>query len=221
MLLGHILTKTIRMKVLYTFIFLLTYHICAAQDNWQKPLQHILTKLDASKSFDTWKSEIDSLEVLTKAHPNEFLLQYYTGWACTQSSFQAPKGQADPLTERAEPYVKKALDMQPKNTEALTLMSYWLSARINASPTRGASLGSDSKDYADKAIAIDSTNPRAYLLKALVVYHTPGIFGGGKKKAEPLIAEAGQRFKNFKPENSLAPHWGNDIYQQLVTDSKD
>lgn len=213
--------KTIRMKVLYTLLLIFSSQLTFAQDSWQSSLQKIVTRLDGSRSFDTWKSGIDSLEALTKAHPDAYLLQYYTGWACTQASFQAPKGQADPLTEKAEPYVKKALEMQPKNTEALTLMSYWLSARISASPTRGASLGSDSKEYADKAIAIDSSNPRAYLLKALVVYHTPGIFGGGKKKAEPLIAEAGQRFKAFKPENSLAPHWGNDIYQQLVADSKD
>lgn len=209
------------MKVLFTILLFLSYQCTFAQDAWQQPLQKVLTQLDTAKTFDTWGKNIDTLEALAKAHPDEFLLQYYTGWALTQSSFKAPKGQTEPLTEQAETYVKKALDLQPKNTEALTLMAYWLSARINASPTRGATLGSDSKDYSDKAIAADSTNPRAYLLKALVVYHTPALFGGGKKKAAPLVAEAGQRFAAFKPDNALAPHWGNDIYQMLAADYKD
>ncbi|WPV66494.1 hypothetical protein [Chitinophaga sp. LS1] len=209
------------MKVLFTLLLFLTCHFTFAQNSWQQPLQKVLSQLDTAKTFGTWQSNINALEPLAKAHPNEFLLQYYIGWAYTQSSFQAPKGQAEPLTDKAESYVKKALDMQPTNTEALTLMAYWLSARINASPTRGATLGSDSKEYSDKAIAADSTNPRAYLLKALVVYHTPALFGGGKKKAAPLVAEAGQRFAAFKPDNALAPHWGNDIYQQLAADYKD
>lgn len=209
------------MKVLFTLLLVLICHFSFAQDSWQQPLQKVLSQLDTAKTIGTWQNNIDALEALVKADPNEFLLQYYTGWAYTQSSFQAPRGQAEPLTDKAESYVKKALDMQPTNTEALTLMAYWLSARINASPTRGATLGSDSKEYSDKAIAADSTNPRAYLLKALVVYHTPAFFGGGKKKAAPLVAEAGQRFAAFKPDNALAPHWGNDIYQQLAADYKD
>ncbi len=218
---GAILIKYLRMKALFTVLLLLSGYVSFAQDAWQQPLQKVLTQLDTARAYDTWLRNIDSLETLTKAHPGEFLLQYYTGWACTQSSFQAPKGQAEPLTEKAATYVKKALGMMPQNTEALTLMEYWLSARINASPTRGATLGGDSKDYSDKAIAADSTNPRAYLLKALVVYHTPALFGGGKKKAAPLVAAAGQRFAAFKPDNALAPHWGNDIYEQLAADYKD
>lgn len=218
---GAILIKYVRMKALFTILLFLSYHFTFAQDAWQQPLQKVLTQLDTAKTYGTWQGNITELETLTKAHPNEFLLQYYTGWACTQSSFQAPKGQAEPLTDKAEPYVKKALDLQPNNTEALTLMAYWLSARINASPTRGATLGPDSKEYSDKAIAADSSNPRAYLMKALVVYHTPALFGGGKKKAASLVATTGQRFAAFKPDNALAPHWGNDIYEQLAADYKD
>lgn len=218
---GAIFTKYVRMKALFTILLVLTCHFIFAQGAWQRPLQEVLTELDTARTYGTWIHNIASLETLTKANPGEFLLQYYTGWACTQYSFQAPKGQAEPLTEKAATYVKKALDMKPKNTEALTLMAYWLSARINASPARGATLGADSKNYSDKAIAADSTNPRAYLLKALVVYHTPALFGGGKKKAAPLVAAAGQRFAAFKPDNALAPHWGNDIYEQLAADYKD
>jgi len=217
---GAILIKYVRMKALFTILLFLICHFSFAQDAWQQPLQKVLTELDTAKTYGTWQRNIASLEALTKANPDAFLLQYYTGWAFTQSSFQAPKGQAEPLTEKAEAHVKKALELQPQNTEALTLMAYWLSARINANPTRGATLGSDSKGYSEKAIAADSTNPRAYLLKALVVYHTPALFGGGKKKAAPLVAEAGQRFAAFKPDNALAPHWGNDIYEQLAADYK-
>ncbi|GAA3926685.1 hypothetical protein GO495_04845 [Chitinophaga oryziterrae] len=194
---------------------------CFGQDTgWQQSLKTELYKLDTSKNFDVWKQSIEKLESLTKAHPEEWLLQYYTGWAYTQPSFQAPPGESEPLTDKAEPYVRKALALQPDNTETLTLMAYWLSARINASPIRGVTLGSDSRSYANKAIAADSANPRAYLVKALVIYHTPAVFGGGKKRAEPIVQETTQRFAAFKPKTAIDPHWGSEICQHLAAEYK-
>jgi hypothetical protein len=207
------------MKLIITLLFV--SFSCFGQDmDWQQSLNTELHKLDTSRNFGVWKQSIDKLELLAKAHPEQWLLQYYTGWACTQPSFQLSREEAESLTERAEPYVKKALALQPDNAETLTLMAYWLSARINASPIRGVTLGSDSRSYANKAIAADTANPRAFLIMALVTYHTPAIFGGGKKKAEPIVQETAQRFAAFKPKTAIAPHWGNDIYQQLAAEYK-
>lgn len=201
---------------LFTTLLLLTGFIAKAQtEDWQQPLKAEIRQLEATGDFDTWQQGAEKLGQLAAAHPEEWLLQYYTGWAYTQSSFRAPKGQADPTTEKAEPFVKKALDLQPDNTETLTLMAYWLSARINANNSRGVTLGGDSRNYSDKAIAADSANPRAYLMKALIIYHTPALFGGGKKKAAPIAEEAGQRFAAFKPKDELSPRWGKEIFHEL------
>jgi len=205
------------MKAFITLLLVLltTGLIAQGQTDWKQSLKEELTQLDKTTDFTVWQQAAEKIGNLTAAHPEEWLLQYYTGWAYTQSSFMAPKGEAEPSTEKAEPYVKKALELQPGNTETLTLMAYWLSARINANGTRGMSLGPDSRSYSDKAIKADSANPRAYLMKALVVYHTPALFGGGKKKAAPIAEEAGQRFADFKPKDELEPHWGNDIFKEL------
>jgi len=205
------------MRVFITLLltFTLTGMIVKAQSDWQELLKKELKHLDTTAAFNTWQESADKISKLAAAHPGEWLLQYYTGWAYTQSSFRAPDGEAEPTTEKAAPYVKKALELQPDNTETLTLMAYWLSARINAKNTRGVSLGPESRSYSDKAIAADSANPRAYLMKALVIYHTPAIFGGGKKKAAPVAEEAGQKFEAFQPKDDLSPHWGNEIYREL------
>jgi hypothetical protein len=188
--------------------------------DWKQSLQEEIRQLEATQDFGRWQQGAEKLGQLTAAHPGEWLLQYYTGWVYTQSSFKAPQGQAEPTTDKAEPYVKKALALQPDNTETLTLMAYWLSSRINAKHSRGVSLGPDSRNYSDKAIAADSANPRAYLMKALVIYHTPALFGGGKKKAAPIVEEAGQRFAEFKPKDELAPRWGGEIFKELEEEMK-
>jgi hypothetical protein len=205
------------MRILFTLLLTTLTGFTSFSQDWQQTLQAELQKLDTSKNISVWKQGIVKLEGLAKAHPDEWLLQYYTGWAYTQPSFQV---EAEELSDKAEPYVKKALELQPSNTETLTLMAYWLSARINASKARGVTLGAESRSYAQKAIEADSSNPRAYLIKALVTYYTPAIFGGGKKKAEPIVQETAQRFAAFKPKNALDPHWGNDIYQQLAAEYK-
>jgi hypothetical protein len=205
------------MRILFTWLITTLTGLNAFSQDWQQPLQEELKKLDTSKNIVVWKQSIAKLESLTKANPDEWLLQYYTGWAYTQPSFQV---EAEALSDKAEPYVKKALELQPDNTETLTLMAYWLSARINASKARGITLGSESRSYAQKAIDADNSNPRAYLIKALVTFYTPAVFGGGKKKAEPIVQETAERFAAFKPKTALDPHWGNDIYQQLAAEYK-
>lgn len=205
------------MKICFALLLTILSGFASYAQSWQQPLQAELRILDTSKNISVWKQSIAKLEALTKANPDQWLLQYYTGWAYTQPSFQA---EAEKLSDKAEPYVKKALELQPSNTETLTLMAYWLSARINASKARGVTLGAESRSYAEKAIEADSTNPRAYLIKALVTYYTPAVFGGGKKKAEPIVQETTRRFAAFKPETPLDPHWGNDICQQLAAEYK-
>lgn len=205
------------MKAFITLLLtmLTTGYVAQGQTDWKQSLKEELKQLDNTTDFAIWQQGAEKIGNLATAHPDEWLLQYYTGWAHTQSSFKAPEGQAEAATEKAEPFVKKALDLQPDNTETLTLMAYWLSARINAKNSRGVSLGPESRNYSEKAIAADSANPRAYLMKALVIYHTPALFGGGKKKAAPIVEEAGQRFAGFKMKDELEPHWGNDIYKEL------
>ena len=205
------------MRILFTLLLSTLTGFASYSQNWQQPLQEELHKLDTSKNINVWKQSIAKLETLTKAHPEQWLLQYYTGWAYTHPSFQM---EAEALSDKAEPYVRKALELQPDNSETLTLMAYWLSARINASKARGITLGSESRSYAQKAIEADSSNPRAYLVKALVTFYTPAMFGGGKKKAESIVEETARRFASFKPGTSLDPHWGNDIYQQLASEYK-
>lgn len=182
---------------------------------WTRTLQQELKVLETAAPAD-WRPHVDTLLSMATAHPNEWLLQYYAGWSATQLSFKSDKTTAEALCDKAGPFVKKALQMQPGNTETLALMGYWLSARINAAPSRGAALGGESRSYAEKAILADSANPRAWLIKALNIYYTPAIFGGGKKRAKSTVDIAAAKFAAFKPANDLAPNWGGQIFETLM-----
>jgi hypothetical protein len=67
-----------------------------------------------------------------------------------------------------------------------------------------------------KAKEINPENPRAYLLKAQMVYYTPAQFGGGPEKACPEVQVANAKFTNFKPTSPIAPTWGAEQMKNLV-----
>ncbi|NSL91044.1 hypothetical protein ECE50_029750 [Chitinophaga sp. Mgbs1] len=201
--------------------FLLTYRPVAAatEEPWQPLLKAQLQALEKATP-SAWAPHVDTLAKLAGQYPDIWLLQYYAGWAYTQLSFKTPKKMSEVLCNQAEPFVRKALALQPGNTETLTLMGYWLSARINAVPSRGAALGAESRDYAQKAISADSSNPRAFLIKALNIYYTPAIFGGGKKRARAVVEETGAKFAAFTPADEFSPAWGKNIYEVLQASYK-
>ena len=68
----------------------------------------------------------------------------------------------------------------------------------------------------DKAKEINPGNPRAYTLKASMVYNVPVQFGGGPEKACPEAQEAIVKFANFKPTSPIAPTWGFEQVKELA-----
>ena len=94
-------------------------------------------------------------------------------------------------------------------------------ARINVNQAiRGQKYGAQAIRFADKAISLSSENPRAYLQKATAVYYTPEQFGGGAKKAKPILEMSIEKFKTHKKTSALHPDWGEDRAKQLLKEIK-
>ncbi|ATL49044.1 hypothetical protein COR50_18750 [Chitinophaga caeni] len=199
-----------KLFLLYCFV-LLNWFPTHLEEKWQQQLAESLKTLDQSGELKTWEQETLKLQKLADANPKEWLLQYYAAWSNIQMAFQAPSTEASKFCQTAEGYVENALQLQPSNTETLVLKAYYLSAKIKVDPATAVVNGPSSQKWAEKAIEADTNNPRAYLVKALVVYHTPGIFGGGKKKALEIFNTAQAKFKTFVPSSDIAPRWGQKI----------
>jgi hypothetical protein len=106
----------------------LAYILCTHCKEYYEGIYYTSPGIADNRIYGTgtiWQQGAEKIASLAAVHPQEWLLQYYTGWAYTQSSFRAPKGEAELSTEKAAPYVKKALDLQPGNTEILALAVCW------------------------------------------------------------------------------------------------
>ena len=74
----------------------------------------------------------------------------------------------------------------------------------------GVSLGPKSNSLAEKAISLDSTNARAYLILGTSKLNTPAVFGGSIEKAIEYFRKSVSLFEDSPdaPKSSLEPTWG-------------
>ena len=130
---------------------------------------------------------------------------------------QSSGGSIDSYCNLAEKYIKIA-EKQPDAdaSEINALYAYLYSAKVKVNPMfRGAKYGKLSREYSEKSIKENPENPRPYLIRAIGIYFTPKVFGGGVAKAKPMLNKALEKFKHFTPKTPNHPHWGKGMAESI------
>jgi hypothetical protein len=68
--------------------------------------------------------------------------------------------------------------------------------------------GAKASEALEKAKALNSNNPRIYILEGQDKFYTPEQFGGSKEEAKKLFEKANGIFMVSKPGSSIEPQWG-------------
>ena len=111
---------------------------------------------------------------------------------------------------QAENGTKKLDDKYPDWSEPRVLLAAIYGIKIAQSWMNAPTLGPKSNDLLEKALSIDSTNPRAYMVLGTSKLNTPAIFGGSVDKAVEYLRKAVSLFEaaGNKSRESLEPSWG-------------
>lgn len=136
-------------------------------------------------------------------------LQYY------QAIYHLQMGEE----KKAEKATQAALDrlesLDAPNSEDYALMSMLKGFSIQfASGMKAPFLGAKAAKYGEQALAIDSTNLRAYFVLASSDYYTPEQFGG-RQKAEGYLKEALALPAQSVP-NPYLPAWGREEAHEML-----
>lgn len=189
----------------------------AQTKNYDETMKKNLAVLDNAKDADAFKKAATGFENIAKQEKNDWLSYYYAGVCNTLIAFEKKGKEIDTWCDKAEVLAKKADSLSTQNAEVLVLKSMIAAARIMVhQKQRGQKYGAQANKLAKEALKLEPNNPRAYLQKATVVYFTPEVFGGGAKKAKPHFDTAIEKFKEYKPLNTLAPDWGKERAEKLV-----
>jgi len=141
--------------------------------------------------------------------PGDPWLMHYAGYALyREATILLGRDGADvgPLLERADELLERsaALGTIP---ESHALRSGVLGMMIGSNPLKGMTLGPRSGEQMDKALELDPTNPRVWMLRGIGAMNTPAMFGGGLEKAEEYLTKAIALYARDEPQPP-APSWG-------------
>ena len=210
------------MKFITLLFTLLITSIAFAQSKYEDAMKRNLAIMDTAQSMASLQMLANSFERIGNAEKNKWLPYYYAAYTTTRMSYLMPdKSQVDGVLDKAQQFIDKADTIEPNNSEIVTIKAFVLSARIMVNPmTRGAQYGPQSGIMLEKAIELDPSNPRPYMLKGTSAFYTPPAFGGGKDKAQALFETALEKYKAFKPKDELSPDWGERRTEMMLEECK-
>jgi len=195
-----------------------------AQDNkkFVATMERNLEALKNAKTADDYNNVANIFERIAGAEAKEWLPLYYQSFATVMAGMQqADNTKKDEYYDRASTAADKAEAISPDNSEIYALKSFITGMKISVDPmTRGQQLGMEAGMLTATAMKLDPNNPRPYLLKGTSAMYTPEQFGGGKDKALPILQTAVEKFKAFKPSNSIMPTWGSERATEMLEQCK-
>jgi len=172
-----------------------------------------ITQMEAAKTMEDLQKVANVFERIANAEKKEWLASYYNSLCNVNlASLAMRDGKTDQIetfSDKAQAALDLCKTLEPNNSEVLALQGYIYTSRIWANPmTAGGKYSPMAHEAFGKAIAIDKNNPRAFYLRAQLVFYTPAFWGGGAKNAYKDLVEADKLFKAFKQASSIHPTWG-------------
>lgn len=201
-------------KIIYIILInLIGFSVNAQSTRYQSAMESAVAQLDTSSGNALMLQVANKFERIANAEKTQWLPFYYAAYSYTFIGQREKKNNdKDANFERAEQLITKADSLNPDNSEIYTLMAYIKQGQIQVNPmSRGQTFGPIAGQFLDKAIALNSENPRAHLLKGVGLVYTPAMFGGGKDKGCPSIKLAIEKFAVEKNPDKTMPHWGREF----------
>jgi len=207
------------MKKLILSIFTITLMFGSmAQKSFELAMKNNLAQLDTSSTPEGFLALANNFERIGSAEKTRWQPFYYAAYCYTVLAYLSPdKSKIDPLADKAESLLQQAEAVEKNNSEISCLFAMINSCRILVDPiSRFQTRGREAQMQLAKAKQENADNPRVYLLQARMQLRTPEGLGGGKKAAKESAELAVQKFKDFKPENSISPNWGGQQAKSLL-----
>jgi hypothetical protein len=182
-----------------------------------------LDLLNSAKTTSNYLSSAEFFDSLATMHPDQWLSFYYSGLSLILAA-QESTGliYRDKLLDKAQVFTDKAVALKPEEPEIHVLQAFLYQGRLQADPqNRAFSLAQKADASIKKAMAADSSNPRAYFLQGYNVYYTPPMFKGGPKNALPVFLKAKEKFGSFTLRLSFMPDWGRQQNEEMINLCKD
>ena len=202
-------------------ILLLCSAIAGAQadvSKYEKAMKKNLSKIDDAKDVTSMLKVANGFERIAFAEKDQWLPYYYASLMHVLAGFSdTTASKKDGYLDKADMFLNIADSLKENESEIYTLKGMIAQARLQVDPmNRLMKYGAESTNNFNKAMQLDTLNPRPEYLKGVGLFYTPEQFGGGPRTAKPLLEKSLENFNSFQPENDLMPNWGREMVEQLL-----
>lgn len=207
------------MKTLLSILLFLTFISGAsADDKYEQAMKKNLEKMDDCKTPADYIKVANGFERIAFAEENKWLPYYYTSFNYILASYiDSSNTQKDAYLDKAIKFIVIADSLEPDNSEIYTLKGMLAQARMQIDPmNRWQRYGVEASMNFNKAVEIDSLNPRPEYLIGIGVFYTPKQFGGGPENAKPILEKSLAKFEKFVPADDIVPKWGKQAVENLL-----
>jgi hypothetical protein len=199
-------------------IVLLSFPLQAQNEKFTNAMKANIEKSKTANTAADFQDLANNFERIAMAEKTEWTPWYYAAFYNLVLNFQEPDASKKlKYLTLAQQQIESGLKIQPEETELMVLkvMAYY--GELVIDPTKGMSVLGEANALIDRAKSINPNNPRIYLEQAEAIYNMPVEFGGGKDKAMPILLEAKEKFDTFVAADQLAPDWGKDRCEELIS----
>ncbi len=173
----------------------------------------------ADSGYVTWKKDTmlqayGLLQLAAADSPGNKYVEYYQSYTAYRLMTYGVVMKDDQVykefSDRAEKTAASLSRRYPDWAEAKILLASIYGIEIAHNWINAPTLGPKSNDLAEKAVSLDSTNPRAYLILGTDKLNTPAIFGGSVDKAVECFRKSISLFRSepASAATALEPSWG-------------
>jgi hypothetical protein len=208
------------MKIILTILicFLTTIGVQADNGKYEKAMKKNLSKIDSARDVGSMLDVANGFERIAFAEKEKWLPYYYASFMYVLAGFaDTTISKKDGYLDKADTFINIADSLEEDEPEIYVLKGMIAQARLQVDPmNRWMIYGKVSSNNFNKAMELDTLNPRPEYLTGVSLYYTPEQFGGGSAAAKPLLEKSLEKYNQFVPDNDLMPNWGREMVEQLL-----
>lgn len=168
--------------------------------------------LDSATVPSSFMAASAKFDLIAEKYTDQWQPQYYAAYVKAIISYGMPEAdqiKKDLMLDEADTYLANINALGVKNDHVYVLTALLANARMAVDgENRWQKYGPIFEDNLKKAKEINENNPHIYYLKAVSLFYTPKMFGGGPKKAKPYFEKAQTMYAQMTNKSVLVPYWG-------------
>lgn len=180
----------------------------------QNKIYDVFVQSLLSKDNNSLSKLSNELAELNKVKKQKLILYWQSYLQFYSSIYYLNSGDKKTAEQEIDKGIDWLKEMKNKNSEDYALLAMLQGFGIQFKGMRAMFISGDIKKNLEKAMAIDTTNLRAYYVYGSNDFYTPEKYGGGKETEKYLLKAISLPVQKIK--NDYLPSWGKEEAYELL-----